>query len=682
MAVISVAQSGNWSATSTWTGGVLPSSTDTISVLAGKTLTVDGNYVCAGGTCATGSKIALAAGCSLETTGLLTMGTSTLPRTSYLEFGAGSELKLNGGDLQLWACGVTTNGTTKSSPAKISGSSNITCSANTGRGYFNCTYLLFVLTGTVLVRWGNVASSFTDNSSYRFYNCTFGATSFDFGSATIPVSGFAFNYCDFRESTPTFYFSGNSGESEIKYTTMSAATVKTFTLRCAGVTTDFTGSIFNNMYLSLQTKNAANLGMSSVFAALTSAPSGQTLIGIEGDATSGNAVSDASYYYVSTSNLRVLNLGSAATASNTTAKHEVKNSVLELPVSDGGNPIVIGPHKTEITRNLMLGYLLPWASRAYAVGGTAQGLDVVRNTQHCPAGDIAPALVSFEQGDVDYPAPINAHSNLSIWATTPFSSSYASLACERSSVVNDSLNIVGHNATYGAGTGPRYVASSITTDLSANDLVLSSAPTFVDSTRNLASWGAANGADGTAQGAINLLLARNGYDAATKSQNGTASSVTPADLVSWVRAGFAPTTAALDGTGYLGVDIGAMDVASAAVAVEGPAIITAESTLALLGQKGAVGPATVTASASVGMGGVKGAVSQAWIGADSGVVAAGVKGGVGSAAWLAAGGFMAGKGPDVTEITADEVARVVRAAGRMKTVTAAARAKQVRYAIS
>lgn len=182
-------------------------------------------------------------------------------------------------------------------------------------------------------------------------------------------------------------------------------------------------------------------------------------------------------------------------------------------------------------------------------------------------------------------------------------------------------------------------------------------------------------------------------------------------------------------------------------AVEGPAVITAESTLALIGQKGAVCPATVAASASLGMGGVKGAsaplnivgtsaveadsqkftsspatiaaasalgmggikaiigldkegpatfsasstvamggvkgaIGQAWIGADSEIVAAGVKGGVGSAAWLATGAFQAWKAPDVTPITAAEVARIVRATPRMKTVTASARVRKVRYEVT
>lgn len=51
------------------------------------------------------------------------------------------------------------------------------------------------------------------------------------------------------------------------------------------------------------------------------------------------------------------------------------------------------------------------------------------------------------------------------------------------------------------------------------------------------------------------------------------------------------------------------DLGSAAPSVEGPAAITAASTISASGSKQAEGPATVTASASLGMGGVKGAVA-------------------------------------------------------------------------
>jgi len=70
--------------------------------------------------------------------------------------------------------------------------------------------------------------------------------------------------------------------------------------------------------------------------------------------------------------------------------------------------------------------------------------------------------------------------------------------------------------------------------------------------------------------------------------------------------------------------------------VEGPAVITAASTIAASGSKQAVSPATVTASASVGMGGIKGAVAPLNIVGSISVEASGIKSTSGPATFTAA----------------------------------------------
>ena len=588
MADISVAQSGLWSDTATWVGGVLPDSTDSISLLAAYTLTVDGAYTISGGTVAQDGKIVVDENCKLTNiTNQLIFGTTTAPRKSYLELRAGAELELNA-NMQLYACGVTTIGTTKASPAVISGSANITTSANSGRGFFNCEHIAFLLAGTVDVRWGAAGLSFTDANSYVFNNCVFNGPSYVFGSLTQAVSNFVFNASDFRDAACTFYFLSNTGLSEIKGSTFSASTLKTLTLYAGGSTVDFSGTVFDEYNVVTRTKNTLNLNFVSTFAALRDAPAATTLLVVEDDSTSGNGTYEDSYYYMEIENLRALTLGSNATSANADATHHVGRNVFEIAAASAGNPIVVGPTRIEAYENVQIGYIQPWLSRAYAVGAAPNGLSVVRNTQYGQSGDDSPALVSFEQAVVAYPGEVTAHSNLAVWETTPHSDIFAALACERSSTVDDGMKLVGHNATFGAGSGARYAYASATTDLTANDVILPSAPTFVDSTRNLAAWGAARGADGTVQGAIDLLLAINGYDAATKTQNGTASGVTVPDLVSWVRAGYVPTTAELAGTGYLGVDIGAMDVGSA----DDTAPVLTSPTA------NATGPTTATASVS------------------------------------------------------------------------------------
>lgn len=69
-------------------------------------------------------------------------------------------------------------------------------------------------------------------------------------------------------------------------------------------------------------------------------------------------------------------------------------------------------------------------------------------------------------------------------------------------------------------------------------------PQFVDSTRNLATWGAANGADGTMAGALALLAAD--------------PTLIPT-MRDWVRDGFAPQNASLEDAGHDGVTIGAIE---------------------------------------------------------------------------------------------------------------------------
>jgi len=70
--------------------------------------------------------------------------------------------------------------------------------------------------------------------------------------------------------------------------------------------------------------------------------------------------------------------------------------------------------------------------------------------------------------------------------------------------------------------------------------------------------------------------------------------------------------------------------------VEGPAVITAASTISASGSKQAISPATVTASASVGMGGIKGAVAPLNIVGSISVEASGIKSTSGPATFTAA----------------------------------------------
>jgi hypothetical protein len=88
-------------------------------------------------------------------------------------------------------------------------------------------------------------------------------------------------------------------------------------------------------------------------------------------------------------------------------------------------------------------------------------------------------------------------------------------------------------------------------------------PGFVAPTRNLATWDASKGGSGTIAGAIARIQAD--------------PTLTKTDLIPWVRAGFAPTNVAYDGTAHDGGDIGAVDYeapATEVVAERRPRVVT------------------------------------------------------------------------------------------------------------
>jgi hypothetical protein len=111
-----------------------------------------------------------------------------------------------------------------------------------------------------------------------------------------------------------------------------------------------------------------------------------------------------------------------------------------------------------------------------------------------------------------------------------------------------------HNGRWNLAAQPYNVAESAS--LGANDVTLGADP-FVDKTVNLAAWDAALGGPGTDDHALTELKKRHeaGYNAAYNHQA----------LLDFIRAGMTPTDAALAGAAHDGTDIGAV-----AVQVSGP----------------------------------------------------------------------------------------------------------------
>jgi len=92
-------------------------------------------------------------------------------------------------------------------------------------------------------------------------------------------------------------------------------------------------------------------------------------------------------------------------------------------------------------------------------------------------------------------------------------------------------------------------------------------PNFYDPTRNIATWDATYGSGtGTAAAAAAHFLKLNGYNAGSKTQvTGDIITVSPADLTTWVRAGYAPTNITLKDAGYDGITVGAVEYKALAI---------------------------------------------------------------------------------------------------------------------
>lgn len=130
---------------------------------------------------------------------------------------------------------------------------------------------------------------------------------------------------------------------------------------------------------------------------------------------------------------------------------------------------------------------------------------------------------------------------------------------------NDQVDNMDFNAYYGFGSQAQkfFGVTSATKTIGdvgygGNDLNGIN-PNFTDHNRGLVSWQSLHGG-GTYQDGINTLLKINGYNSTSKTQvPAEKSGVTVADLISYVRSGYAPTNITYKDAGHDGATIGAVE---------------------------------------------------------------------------------------------------------------------------
>lgn len=539
--------SGNWSNSATWGGAGVPGTGDTVTINNGVTVTQDGD-VTVGATVVEG-RLTQASNVTLTIEGALAVGNGS-GKNGQFDFGPGATLALGTNDLVLNNCTLT-SAATSVSWAKVTGSGNIakgTVYTAPGQS-IAISYVSFQNTGQVAFA---VGAHGTVYSSFSFANNVIhGPSAFKVGVGGYGSTSTVYNVSnnDFR-NVSTLNFFGSTGvyitRPQFTFNTFSNGTVPDFRFnQIKGW--NISGNVFHNTVLdqggqvstSGALEFAENFFYSNIDDRVASFP-----IGLEAPTVERN------YVYIDYANAHFI--GSAGSGGSGT--YTIKDNVFESDFNiDGSNAIIIAPVQQLITGNILIG------AGNIAVSTTAvttPGLTIENNTSVITSnaawaygyvygletsgavtGDVyIRSNMTAYRGGVTQAASDRANADIS--SNQPGAVTYADYNNWFDMEVNYHQLTLGNTPT--------------------NDIAVD--PQFVDDTRGLANW---NG-NSTVLDSVNDLLAINGYDAVSKTQASAPSGVTPADLLDWVRAGYAPTNAALATAGYGGTYIGAVEPAAAA----------------------------------------------------------------------------------------------------------------------
>lgn len=550
-------QTGNWSDTATWGGSGPPGNGDSATVL--HAVTFDAAATIGNGTTA----ITVSSGGSLTQAANLTLngdlyvggesggiGTFTL--------GAGTTLALGTFSAKLNECYWLSN-STSGSWATITGSGAITNGSYNPSGLgpkkqIDIAYVSHQLTGVVNYQpkaMGTVTSKLSIQHST--FNGT-GAIGFGGVGLMAPAAVVHVDYCDFRDIAGDIVFgdTGNDPGANVRtfhYNTLSQSVTPRYGNLLRGMTN--TGSVFDNFFL-YSASMGRNVTHSGVFVrqSLQTPPdtNGWTLF----QAVGAQEQFVDSYVYSPSTQLNSHFLQTSSTTGTPAAS--IARNVFEFL---GSEPNILNYQKNtnlEVKQNLVIGDTI---NSLVTIGGTSDGatglLALDRNTLVGNQGGATGMVLQENAGSVTSAVVLTSNLIAKLGETIP----WLALCNNPANVFNLSSD---YNATPGANAGETY--SNVDTLTGGSHDIYGLTATFVDPTRGLATWDAARGSGtGTDAAAVTYLLGRNGYSAATKTQSSTPTPTGAiADLVAWVRAGYAPTNRALKGAGYGGVDIGAVDV--------------------------------------------------------------------------------------------------------------------------
>jgi hypothetical protein len=183
-ATITSTTSGNWSATGTWVGGVVPTSGDAVVIALGHSVNVDGDYSCttltinSDGT----TTVTILASNTLTVSGAVTLSTGTTSTVSTLAVGDGT---LTAASIALLASSSTRATKLSINNGTVNVTGNITTASSLGSAV---PFVIFTGAGTI-----NITGTFLTNSYFSGNLTSFAGSTVNFNGTSQSIRGYTYN---------------------------------------------------------------------------------------------------------------------------------------------------------------------------------------------------------------------------------------------------------------------------------------------------------------------------------------------------------------------------------------------------------------------------------------------------------------------------------------------------------